>query len=476
MKIASSLSTITIILALCLLILAPTTQAAHPSGIGLVPHMSGFSTPISMNFLPDGRQLVSELNGKVKIVRSNGSLQPELAIDLADPQFQCKHLGVPTNLRALVSGEAGLLSSVADPEFLTNQRVYFYYVANSLSMGGITLLVRMNFDSTINPLQLDPASCEVIMLFKSPGGVHFGGTLLFTPDGTLFLSTGDNGRPCDPRIAFSEAPVTGDPCRDNSTDLAPLINRDSGHLRGKILRINVNETTPAGHGLCGVPSNQPALYSANTNDYGPTDKCDEIYASGLRNPWRMSIDRQTGDLIIGDVGQDWAEEVDVIAGARDVATPPGAFLGWPCYESMRPNSLPSPACNLRPATFPVMDLSQLVLSPSSRSVIGGYRYRGPVTAFNGFYIAHELYSKSFIIAQPGVIRPWQQPQPTWNFEIRKTERLMPGTPNLLFAPSFAEDRIGQLYLLDFDTIYKLTFNADVIFRDGFVETRINPVN
>ena len=210
----------------------------------------------------------------------------------------------------------------------------------------------------------DANSESVILEIDKPYATHNGGSLQFGPDGYLYISTGDGGGMYDPM--------------NNAQDTSALL--------GKILRIDVNRTTGAdcGSGLggrYGIPPGNPLA-----DGYG--NVCDEIWAYGLRNPWRISFDRSTADLWIGDVGQDSREEIDFQA-ARSGG---GQNYGWDCREGTLKNTVhdPSSACSAGHATVaPVYEYDHT----GKCAITGGYVYRGArYPAFKGAYFFADFCS------------------------------------------------------------------------------------
>lgn len=220
-------------------------------------------------------------------------------------------------------GEQGLLSMAFAPDYATSGRYYVYYTAPRTGDSG---------GSVITIEEFSPAGRRVVFTVDHPtNGNHNGGQLQFGPDGLLYAGTGDGGSGNDP----------------------PGNAQNPGSLLGKLLRI-------------------APLSGATTPD---------IYASGLRNPFRYSFDRQTGDLVIADVGQNQREEVDF----SPSGTAPGVNYGWRCWEGTIHTPGVSPPCDPPDDVFPVLEKDHG--TTDFRAIIGGYVVRDPgVPELNGRYV------------------------------------------------------------------------------------------
>ena len=224
--------------------------------------------------------------------------------------------------------EMGLLGLAFHPQFATNRELFVFYTAlnpDPLSLGQypyLDILARYRVGSSG---QLDPSTAEILLSILDPFSNHNGGMIEFGNDGLLYISTGDGGAGGDP---FGNA-------------------QDPSSLLGKILRIDVDAGTPYL-----IPADNP---------FG------EVFILGLRNPWRWSFDRATGDMWIGDVGQEHEEELNFLPAGKQA----GVNLGWKMYEG---NSCYSPPCDIAGKTFPIDSRAR---TPSPWwSIIGGQTYRG----------------------------------------------------------------------------------------------------
>ncbi len=296
-------------------LLLPLALLAQPK-IKLVDFASGFSRPIGIENCGDSRLFIIEKLGKIWILDSLGVKQPTAFLDIT------------TKVKS-TGNEQGLLGLAFHPDFASNG----YFFVNYIKTDGGTRIARFT-RSTVNPNIADPASELVILEQSQPYTNHNGGSTRFGADGYLYIGLGDGGSGGDPQ--------------GNGQKLTTLL--------GKILRIDVDSSTVA----------NPYKIPADNPFYGSTAVKQEIWAYGIRNPWRMSFDRLNGDLWIGDVGQNAREEIDY----QPAGAPGGRNYGWNCFEGTIPYGA---GCAVANHTLPVFDY----LNPSiGCSVTGGYRYRG----------------------------------------------------------------------------------------------------
>ena len=280
-------------------------------------------------------------------------------------------------------GEQGLLGMAFHPQFQQNRQFYLYYMPAEGALRS-----RLSRFTAPTATGADPGSEQILLEFPQPFTNHNGGALAFGPDGMLYLGSGDGGSANDPL--------------NNAQAL--------GNLLGKILRL-----TPDG----GVPPDNP--FVADTSARG------EIWAYGLRNPWRFGFDRQTGELWAGDVGQNAREEIDLIAR--------GANYGWRFYEGTR--------SNVNPDNRPLSDFTTPLHEYSHDfgcSITGGYVYRGSLLPGQvGRYFYADFCSG----------RVWGLRRAAG----RVTSIQVANVPN---PSSFGEDAAGELYVTSFDGgIYQL---------------------
>jgi glucose/arabinose dehydrogenase len=279
---------------------------------------TGINVPTALAHSGDENIYVTEKAGRIRIVRRDGQLVNTPYIDIS-------------NRVRSGGGEQGLLGLAFHPEYADNG---YFFVNYTRAGDGATVVSRFSRDDQ-DPDMGDPNSEKILLVIPQPFGNHNGGDLHFGPDGYLYISSGDGGSGGDPMD----------------------LGQDGESLLGKLLRIDVDSGDPYA-----IPENNPFV--------DDPDAFDEIWALGLRNPWRISFDRLTGDLWIGDVGQNAWEEIDF----QPADSPGGENYGWRCYEG---NEIFNPlGCDDRSAyVFPVH------VYPNNRfnegcSVTGGYVYRG----------------------------------------------------------------------------------------------------
>jgi glucose/arabinose dehydrogenase len=280
---------------------------------------------------------------------------------------------------------------------------------------------------------------------------HNGGDIHFGPDGYLYMSTGDGGTQNDPH-GFAMCLWKKGP--DNTP-----ANCGSGaqtyFLMGKILRLDVDTRgVTVSPDMCGSTGISPAQYSIPSDNphVATTSTCDETWLHGFRNPWRMSFDRETGDLWIGDVGQGSVEEVSL---RLNGSTEP-LFYGWRCKEGSNTfNS--SNVCATPPANvLPVLEYTH---TNSRCSVTGGFRYRGPISAMRGMYFYADACTSEIWAAKPEAGTAWSSTR--WRDDANGY-----GTYS-----GFGEDELGNLYVVHNSNgiVYRFdsAIGSDRIFAHGF---------
>lgn len=276
-----------------------------------------FNNPLSLQHANDDRLFVVEKGGRIKIIQADGTVNAVPFLDISTL--------VSTN------GERGLLGLAFHPDYGNNG--YFY--VNYTNTSGNTQVSRFSVDSG-NPDLADASSELEIIGYTQPETNHNGGHLAFGPDGYLFIASGDGGGSGDPN--------------DKGQDLSTLL--------GKILRIDVDN--PSGGNNYGIPPDNPFAVDPNA--------LDEIWAYGLRNPWRFSFDFTDNTIWIADVGQSSREEIN-----RASAGAAGLNYGWRCYEGNQPyNTQGCPPQS--EITFPIAEYTHA----SGCSITGGFVYRGTV--------------------------------------------------------------------------------------------------
>lgn len=360
--------------------------------VNLSPFASGFSTAVEIVNAGDSRLFVVERAGVIKILNSDGTINPTPFLDIS---------GVVGS-----GGERGLLGLAFAPDYATSGRFYVNYTDDSSTDTPNTIIAR--YTVSANP-DVANTTETVLLTYQQPFGNHNGGKIAFGQDGFLYISSGDGGSGGDP----------GDRAQDETT------------LLGKILRIDVSGTTYS------IPTTNPFSGSVN----GPNDPRPEIYAIGLRNPWKFSFDKTNGDLWIADVGQNSFEEINRVSGAGT----PGDNYGWKCFEGTSPFSdtgnCPIPG-GLANTVAPVAEYAH-VGSGCSGSVTGGYVYRGTLYPnFIGKYFFAEYCMQTVGILTNDGSNNWSLAFQTAN----ETE----GWTTL------GEDSSGELYISGGSTIYKIT--------------------
>ncbi|HAS55184.1 MAG: glucose dehydrogenase [Nitrospirae bacterium GWC2_57_13] len=302
-----------------LLLSASASGAAEPAEsapwpkVTITPLVQGLDKPTHITHAGDGggRIFVTEQRGRIMILRDN-SLLPTVFLDIRDRVGCC--------------GERGLLSVAFPPAYASKKHFYVNYTDRS----GDTVVARYRVAG--HPDTADPASEEVLLTIGQPYANHNGGQLAFGPDGFLYIGMGDGGSGGDPQNNGQKA----------------------GTLLGKILRIDVESGTSPYR----LPPGNPFV---NKKGFRP-----EIWALGLRNPWRFAFDRQTGDLFIADVGQNQYEEINVQpAGSRG-----GENYGWRIMEGS--HCFRAKTCKKQGLVPPVAEYDH----SKGCSVTGGAVYRG----------------------------------------------------------------------------------------------------
>jgi choice-of-anchor B domain-containing protein len=319
-----------------------TPFATAAPAISLQPVATGLSAPTSITHAGDARLFITEQGGAIRIWDGTQLLPtPFLTIG---PLACCD--------------EQGLLGIAFHPDYATNG----YFFVDYTNPAGDTVIARYR-RSAADPNLADPASGVVLLTIPQPAANHNGGQLQFGPDGYLYIGMGDGGGGCD----------DAGPCNGQRTDT----------LLGKILRIDVNQNiaTPPYYG---IPPSNPFV--------GPGDPPDEVWASGVRNPWRFAFDRLTGGLFIADVGQGAREEVDY----QPAESPGGENYGWKVMEGSLCGTCAlsgcpaTPACNSPALSLPILEYAH---TGGNCSITGGYAYRGTrVPYLYGRYLFGDLCS------------------------------------------------------------------------------------
>ena len=384
-----------------LVFIASFSQAQIPANLAL-QQLYTLSNPLTVRHAGDG-------SGRIFTITTGGTIRIYDGSSLLTTPF----LDITSKVRS--GNEQGLLGLDFDPNYSSNGYFYVYYTQETPNTGD-TIVERYKVSSG-NPNVADPNSGHILLRIDQPASNHNGGDIHFGPDGYLYIGMGDGGSGNDPW--------------NNAQTLDNLL--------GKMLRINVNpdiiftdsvelnETCGLDQGHYFVPSDNPFISNSG--------ECSEIWTYGWRNPWRWSFDSQTGDMIVGDVGQNAYEEVSF----QSVSSPGGENYGWSCREGAHDNPNTSePNCNDgRVFIEPVIDINRTVNGDCS--VMGGYVYRGPIAGLQGLYVFSDYCGGNINFATPNG-------QNTWSFTTWQ---------DVGFGiQSFGEDEDGNIYVLQNSSVYK----------------------
>jgi glucose/arabinose dehydrogenase len=377
--------------------------------VGLKLVASGFAAPIEFISSKDGRMFVVDQIGLVKVVTADGKLQEKPFLNISDRMVK-----LSPNY-----DERGLLGLAFHPDFARNGRIFVFYSA-PLRSGAPEGWSCTNNLSEFHVLKEDPNTADmnsekVLLQIDKPQMNHNGGTIVFGPDGYLYLPLGDGGGANDVGMGH----VSGGNAQNTST------------LLGKILRIDVNN----GSAAYGIPADNPFV-----NEKGFLA---EIWAYGLRNPYRISFD-SAGRLFVADAGQNLWEEVDLVS--------KGGNYGWNIREGTHCFDPNSPKAS--PASCPeVGSKGESLLGPvieydhTDRTVVvGGYVYEGKVLMpLAGSYIFAD-WSSSFAKGDGKLYMANSSGEGLWKMEeVRVADR--PGERINEYIRSFGQDDEGELYVL-----------------------------
>jgi uncharacterized protein (TIGR03437 family) len=343
-------------------------SAQTPPNIALIPIANGLLSPLYLTHARDGsgRLFIVERPGEIKVIL------PEATSPLATP-----FLDISTKVS--LSAERGLLGLAFHPQYTTNRRFFVNYTRVP---DGSTVISEFKVSAS-NP-NIAETSERVILTIAQPFPNNNGGMIEFGPDGYLYIGMGDGGAAFDPG--------------DRAQNIEELL--------GKMVRIDVNTTG-------GTPYTSPS----DNPYFGSTPGRDEIYAVGLRNPFRWSFDRMTGQLYAGDVGEAAKDEIDIITR--------GGNYGWRVYEGTDCTTLGPAPCDPGQFTAPIYEYDH---SNDRCSVIGGYVYRGTRGIFpSGSYIFGDFCSGEIFMYK------------------NNTVTLVLDTD--LQIASFGEDQAGELYVM-----------------------------
>lgn len=387
------------------LIFSPANQAGAQSAnawpqISLVEIASGFNRPLHIAHAGDGsgRIFVVEQAGLIKILK-NGAIQGTF-LDISD------------RVLAPFGTEQGLLSVAFPPGFGAGKDYFYVYYTNKTGDNQVS-----RFYLSPDPNLADPNREELILFLDHPNreNEHNGGSLAFGQDGYLYIGVGDGGH------------ETADKARD------PQV------LLGKLLRIDVEFESPTGDHLIylplnfknpiGIPQTHPYTIPPDNPFIDIPGYREEIWALGLRNPWRISFDRQTNDLYMGDVGDDAWEEIDF----QPASSKGGENYGWNVMEGSHCHMEPN--CDDTGMTPPVWDYDHSL--PPCTSVTGGFVYRGATfPGMKGIYFYGDFCR--------GQLWGLKQSAGTWS----NNEFVYTPPAQRPWISSFGEDETGELFLAD----------------------------
>ena len=344
------------------------------------PNLS-FSSPVEFAPLTDNRIVIVEKGGKIYSFQN-------------DTNTSTKNLILDLSSKIATDGERGTVGVAFHPAYPATPYLYVYYTRSS--DGAITLArYAVNTSTTV----ADINSELVLLSIAHPNNNHNGGKITFGPDGFLYIGVGDGGGGGDP---------------DHN-------GQNRSVLLGKILRIDVNQAQQSNQ--YSIPSNNP--FRGNSSGFR-----EEIFAYGLRNPWRFSFDSGTGTLWAGDVGQGDREEVDIIESGKNYGW--NTMEGFLCYPTNNQN------CDKSGLTLPLTDYDHTV----GQSITGGYVYRGPsLPGLQGIYVYGDFVTGKI-------------------FGLRYTNGVASVTQlvdSTLQISSFGADQQGEVYVLDYGQgkIYKV---------------------
>lgn len=349
-------------------------QTAPVKGLSLRLIEKGFEKPVYFTHDPAGRDFVVEQVGRIRLM-VNGRAEAKAYLDITDRVFE--------------QGECGFLSIAFHPKFAENGRFFVNYTTRPVKK--ITTIIS-EFKADPKANTVDPQTEKVILKIDQPYSNHNGGQIKFGPDGMLYIGMGDGGSGGDPQ--------------NRAQNMQDLL--------GKILRIDVDSG-----GEYQVPKDNPFV---GDKAYRP-----EIWASGLRNPWRFTFDRETGICYTGDVGQGKYEEVDVIV--------KGGNYGWRIREgahTFKPDDR-----NKAELIDPIAEYGRNL----GQSITGGYVYRGKaIPALQGVYLYADFQSGRFWGLK------YEDGKVTWNAELEAT--LSDRDRSRVNVSTFGENQQGEMFVCD----------------------------
>lgn len=369
------------------------TTCAQAQEVNLELFQNGFNNPVDIQNAGDERLFVVEQAGIIKILNPDATVNPTPFL----------------NITSLISsgGERGLLGLAFHPDYVNNGYFFVYYTNTT----GDTQVARYTVDAIDSNLA-DPTTAVLIIDVDQPYSNHNGGCIQFGADGFLYIGLGDGGSGGDPQ--------------NRSQNLETLL--------GKILRIDIDTTD--GSNNYSIPSDNPFVDDSNA--------LDEIWAYGVRNPWRFSFDSESDEIWIADVGQGAIEEIN--RAALDAA---GLNYGWRCYEGSQTyntSGCPDPS----ELTFPVAEYSHAI----GYSITGGYVYHG-----NLYSDIQDLYFFADLNGLIGTVD-------------NNNNLITYGNYGGAWV-SFGEDTTGELYIVDISgSIYKVK-GGEIFDTQSFSKSQVS---
>tara|TARA_R110002072_G_scaffold6212_1_gene37088 strand:+ start:379 stop:1686 length:1308 start_codon:yes stop_codon:yes gene_type:complete len=421
-------------LALSAFVAMGSVTTASALEVNLEPYVTGLNAPLAMvQPAGDDRKFVIEQFGRVKIIDKDGNLMPTPFLDIRNKIVTQYH----------DFDERGLLGLAFHPDFASNGKFYVAYSAVTNFQGDLGKMFWWDHTNTVeeytvssdDPNVADRNSGRIITEIDWPQFNHNGHWIGFGPDKMLYISTGDGGYANDWGIGHNVTDGNG---------------QDLSVLHGKMLRIDVDSAADGNN--YSIPADNPFV----DND----EAAPEIWAYGLRNPWRCSFDTTDGRLFCGDVQQNSYEEIDIIE--------KGANYGWrrkegtQCFDYAAPDNHPD-VCDEEGLTDPIIEYANCTAKPEGCKGIsntGGYVYRGANADWQGKYIFGD-WSKSFAAMDGQIFMGTEGDDGTWTMEVATVANMDGKTPYVL---AFAQDADGEVYALTsittgpngtLDTIYKI---------------------
>jgi glucose/arabinose dehydrogenase len=352
----------------------PPPTGGPPPTLVLTQVVSGLTNPVDLQFPNDGsnRAFIVQQPGSIRIV-ANGSLVSSPFLDIT--------------AKVTSGGEMGLLGLAFHPQFTQNHLFYVHY--DRTVAGQIQSVIAEYHVSAGDMNVADNNSERILLTVDQPFSNHKGGQIVFGPDGFLYIGFGDGGSGGDPM--------------GNGQNLQSML--------GKMLRVDVNNQS--GGKQYAIPPSNPFAQGGGLP---------EIFAYGLRNPWRFSFERGGTRLFVGDVGQDAFEEVDILESGKN--------YGWNVMEGLHCYN-PLTGCNMTGLTMPILEYPH----SDGEAVMGGFIYKGTaISGLSGTYVFGDYISGT-------IWRLVESPPGTWT---RST--LLSSGRNI---SSFGQDTSGELYVLDY---------------------------